>query len=97
MTIDVDSFRSMTRKLSNWKAPGPDGVVGFWFKTVSALHDVMTAKLQLCLSSGKVPLWMAKGRTVERSKEGDCCWQLPPYCMPANYMETSYGIFSDKI
>ena len=67
--IDVDSIRSVTRKLSNWKVPGPDGVVGFCFMKVSALHDVMAAKLQLCLSSGKVPLWMVKGRTVLIQKD----------------------------
>ena len=69
MIIDVDAVRSVTRKLSNWKAPGPDGVVGYWFKKVSALHEVMAAKLQLCLSSGKVPLWMVKGRTVLIQKD----------------------------
>ena len=69
LIIDVDTVRPVVRKLSNWKAPGPDGVVGFWFKKVSALHDVMASKLQLCLASGKVPLWMVKGRTVFIQKD----------------------------
>ena len=45
LVIDVEAVRSVTRKLSNWKAPGPDGVVGFWFKKITALHDVMAIKL----------------------------------------------------
>ena len=69
LIIDVDSVRSVVRKLSNWKAPDPDGVVGFWFKKVSALHDIMASKLQLCLASGKVPLWMVKGRTLLIQKD----------------------------
>ena len=32
LIIDVDSVRAVVRKLSNWKAPGPDGAVRFWFK-----------------------------------------------------------------
>ena len=80
LIIDVDSVRSVVRKLSNWKAPGPDGVVGFWFKKATALHDVMATKLQLCLTNGKVPLWMVKGRTV-------LIQQLSSYRLSTNHME----------
>ena len=44
-------------------------MVGFWFKKLTALHRVMALKLQLCLSNGKVPLWMVKGRTVLIQKD----------------------------
>ena len=62
LLIDVDMVRSGLRRLSNWKAPGPDGVVGFWFKKLSSVHAAMAENLQLCLEKGKVPLWMVKGR-----------------------------------
>ena len=69
LSIDVGMVRDGVRHLSNWKAPGPDGVVGFWFKKMTALHHVMASKLQLCLTNGKVPLWMVKGRTVLIQKD----------------------------
>ena len=67
--IDVESVRDGVRRLSNWKAPGPDGVVGFWFKKLTAVHRVMAEKFQLCLLLGRVPYWMVKGRTVLIQKD----------------------------
>ena len=100
LAIDVDAVRSVTRKLSNWKAPGPDGVVGFWFKKISALHDVLATKLQLCLNSGKVPLWMVKGRTVliqKDPKKGIAASNYRPIaCLPIMWKVLT-GIFADKI
>ena len=100
MIHGIDSIRSVTRKLSNWKAPGPDGVVGFWFKMVSALPDVMAAKLQLCLSSGKVSLWMVKSRTLRIQndpKKGTAASNYRPIaCLPIIWKLLT-GIFSDKI
>ena len=52
------------RKMANWKAPGPDGVRGFWFKRFPSLHASLTVALGLCLDSGEVPDWLVKGRTV---------------------------------
>ena len=60
--------RSGVRRLSNWKAPGPDGVVGFWFKKLTSVHTAMAENLQLCLEKGKVPLWMAKSY-YQKSRE----------------------------
>ena len=69
LAIDVGMVTAGVRRLSNWKAPGPDGVLGFWFKKLTALHRIMAQKLQICLSNGKVPLWMVKGRTVLIQKD----------------------------
>ena len=43
------------RRMSNWKAPGPDGVRGFWFKKFSCMHQAMANSLQACLDEGNVP------------------------------------------
>ena len=32
--ITIDDIKSGIKKMSNWKAPGPDGVHGFWFKKI---------------------------------------------------------------
>lgn len=53
--ILVDDVKSVVRKMTNWKAPGPDGVRGFWFKKFSALHPCLCKALTRCLTSGNVP------------------------------------------
>ena len=67
--IDIKDVEHGIRKMANWKAPGPDGVRGFWFKTFRSLHGVITESLQDCLDSGSVPDWMVKGRTVLIQKD----------------------------
>ena len=35
VVVNVGKVKAGVRRLSNWKAPGPDGVVGFWFKKLT--------------------------------------------------------------
>ena len=67
LVVDVAKVKAGIRRLSNWKAPGPDGVTGFWFKKITALHHVIALGLDDCLKSGNVPDWMVKGRTYRLS------------------------------
>ena len=62
--IDIKDVELGIWKMANWRAPGPDGVRGFWFKRFRLLHGVITESLQDCLDSGSVPDWM-----VENSQE----------------------------
>ena len=88
------------RKMANWKAPGPDGVRGFWFKKFPSLHSTLTAALQKCLESGHVPDWMVKGRTVLIQKDpakGSVASNYRPItCLPLMWKLLT-GIFADKI
>ena len=100
LLIDVEMVRSGVRRLSNWKAPGPYGVVGFWFKKLTSLHPVMAGKLQLCLENGKVPLWMVKGRTVliqkDPSKGTVASNYRPIACLPIMWKLLT-GMFAESI
>ena len=69
VSISDDDIRAGLKRMSNWKAPGPDGVRGFWFKKFSSLHPFLSKSLQQCLSEGDVPGWMTKGRTVLIQKD----------------------------
>ena len=93
-------IRCGVRKLSNWKAPGPDCVVEFWFKKLTSLHAAMAGKLQLCLESGKVPLWMVKGRTVLIQKDpakGTVASNYRPIaCLPIMWKLLT-GMFAESI
>ena len=54
--------------MSNWKTPGPDGVLAFCFKKIRNLNDRLAKHLQACLNT-VVPPWMTKGRTVLMMKD----------------------------
>lgn len=50
-TKDVEEFGI---RMSNWKAQGPNGMQGFWFKRINNLHQAIAKYLQASLASGKV-------------------------------------------
>ena len=50
--------------MTNWKAPGPDNVQGYWLKNLTLLHDKLLAHLQDCQDYGVVSDWLTKGRAV---------------------------------
>ena len=60
----------------------------------------MATKLQLCLTNGKVPLWMVKGRTVLIQKDpqkGNVASNYRPIaCLPIMWKLLT-GIFADRI
>ena len=43
----------MLKKMSNWKAPGPDFVQGFWLKIFKSIQG-LRSNLQKCLENGNV-------------------------------------------
>ena len=67
--VDIESVKAGVKRMPNWKVPGPDGVMGFWFKKFTSLHQSLSSWLGECLRSGVVPEWMVKGRTVLIQKD----------------------------
>ena len=57
------------REMPNWKAPGPDGLHGFWLKKVTSLRQAMVKHLDDCIKTGDVSNWMVEGRTVLIQKD----------------------------
>ena len=53
-----------TKKISNWKTPGHDGIHSFWFKKFTSIHDRLALEMNNCLQRAYVPEWMTKGRTT---------------------------------
>ena len=87
-------------RMSNWKAPGPDGVRGFWFKKFTALRPMLVEALASCLQNGDVPEWMTTGRTVLIQKDpakGKIAGNYRPItCLPLMWKLLT-GIFAGKI
>ena len=63
IAISIKSVKNGIKRMTNWKAPGPDGVQGYWFKRFSNLHSRIAQHLQECVETGSVPEWMTTGRT----------------------------------
>ena len=63
-------MRNKVRKLPNWKAPGPDGVQGYWLKNLPSLHHRIVRKMNDMINNAKsIPDWLTKGRTVLFQKD----------------------------
>ena len=100
--MDMAKVKGGLRRLSNWKAQGPDGVIGFWFwfKKISALHHVIGLGLDDCLKTENVPDWIVKGRTVliqKDSANGTMAGNYRPIaCLPLMWKLLT-GIFAEEI
>ena len=86
--------------MTNWKARGPDGVQGFWFKKFTSVHVAITDRLQDCLQSGDVPEWMTVGRTslfMKDAAKGPVADNYRPIaCLPMMWKLLT-GIFAEMI
>ena len=40
--INIDLHKTTLKRISNWKAPGHDGIHGFWFKKFAYIHGRLT-------------------------------------------------------
>ena len=88
------------RRMTNWKAPGPDGVQGFWFKKFTSVHAAITVGLQDCLARGEVPEWMTVGRTslfIKDLAKGPVADNYRPIaCLPLMWKLLT-GILAEKM
>ena len=100
VVVDLEIVKRGIRRMTNWKAPGPDQVRGFWFKKLTSLHCVLTDALKECVEQGEVPGWMVKGRTVLIQKDpakGKAVSNYRPIaCLPLMWKLLT-GIFAEKI
>ncbi|XP_063598714.1 uncharacterized protein LOC134775182 [Penaeus indicus] len=68
--ITTEMVIQQTRKIPNWKCPGPDGVLGYWLKSFTALHERITDQLNDMINNGvEIPKWMTSGKTVLCQKD----------------------------
>ena len=51
--------------MTNWKAPGLDGVQGFWIKYSTSCHQRKADLMEIILNDeDQLPEWTTSGRTV---------------------------------
>ena len=63
VVIHVDLLR-ITLKISNWKTPGSVGIHGFWWKTITTIHDRLELEMSRFLQKAMGHKWMTKGKTT---------------------------------
>ena len=85
VNITDNKIQHVLKKIPNWKAPGPDGVQGFWVKNFRSMHKPLRKHLEQCLEVG-TPNWMTKGRTIliqKDKKQGNAANNYRPItCLP---------------
>ena len=65
VSIGVEKIRKQCRKTPNWKAPGRDGVQGYWIKNLNSLHKRVSLQMnRILMGEDDLPEWMTHGRTV---------------------------------
>ena len=98
--VTPTKIQERIRKISNWKAPGPDGVHGYWIKMLVSMQERIALHLQSCITRGEVPDWMTTGRTVlllkDKSKGNEMSNYRPITCLPPMWKLIT-GIVADEI
>ena len=63
--VSKEMVFKQSRKITNWKAPGRDGVQGFWIKKLTNLHERTAFQLNKIQNvNQQLPDSLAYGRTV---------------------------------
>lgn len=97
--ISAEMVREGTRRMKNWKAPGPDEVHAFWLKKLTSLHAPMANLYQRSIAEG-CPEWMTTGRTVllqkDKAKGTAVDNYRPITCLPSMWKLLS-KIISDSL
>ena len=52
IVVKIEDVVKKIKGMSNWKAPGPDGGQGYWFKGFDCLHKPIVNALQKCIVEG---------------------------------------------
>ena len=98
--IDETKVKKQSKRLPNWKAPGHDGVQGFWIKKFDILHERIAHQLNKMIEENEIPSWMTYGRTVlcqKDTKKGNAVDNYRPItCLPLMWKVTT-GIISEEM
>ena len=69
MEIHVDLLKTTLKRISNWKAPGHDGIHGFCFKKFTSIHGRLALEMNRWFQDAQVPEWMTKEKTTLIQKD----------------------------
>ena len=56
--------------MPNWKAPGKDGIQGYWIKNLSNLNERIGIQInKILMGDVSLPAWMTDGRSLLSQKD----------------------------
>jgi len=94
--IDRATISSVLKVRKNRSAPGPDGIISYWWKVFPFLADHLCHHFsQLLKGDADTPSWLVEGRTVLIPKGGDL--SSPKNYRPITCLNTLYKIFTGVI
>ena len=99
--INFAMVTAQSKKVPNWKAPGPDGVQGYWIKKLTSLHGRIAEQMNEIINSRvPIPVWMTTGRTVLCQKDpqkGNIVDNFRPIsCLPLMW-KLMTGVIADSV
>ncbi|KHJ80270.1 reverse transcriptase [Oesophagostomum dentatum] len=93
-----ENWRDLFRKVKPWKATGPDGIQGFWWKHLSSARRALIAWCERAMAKPRqmIPSWLCEGRVVLIPKElkGDQSIRGPGDFRPIACLNVSYKILT---
>ena len=96
MEIHVNLFKTTLKRISSWKAPGHDGIHGFWFKKFTSIFGRLALEMNRCLQGTQVPDWMTKGKTTLIQKDPSK-GTAPNNYRPITYLPMMWKILTAQI
>ena len=92
--ITEELFMYSVARIKNWKAPGPDGLHGFWIKKFTSLHHRLCGYLNdLLAGKSHIDPWLLQGKTtliMKNPKRG----AVPSNYRPITCLPTLWKLFS---
>jgi hypothetical protein len=98
--LDVELVREALQSTASWKAPGFDGVFGFFLKRVEVLHQVIVEEFKAILNNKRtqpLPAWFTTGRTVLIAKDRRKHVLADDNARPINCLPGLYKLFTKTL
>ncbi|VDO89863.1 unnamed protein product [Haemonchus placei] len=95
--LDEETWRNLFRKVKPWKATGPDGIQGFWWKHLPEARLQLTnwCKRAMRRPRDSIPTWLCQGRVVLIPKrKGDPNTLEPADFRPIACLNTCYKLLT---
>ena len=86
-------WERVLKRCKSWKAPGKDGIHGFWYKAFPQMKMILGQALwEALIHPKKIKPWLVHGRTVLIPKEG--CDGSPHQFRPTTCLNVMYKLLT---